>query len=69
MGILKAKSSKTQNADIGSAISAATEEETKRVNVNLPKSIYLKLKTRAAQDDASISSLIRRWVEEYITED
>jgi len=67
MSILKVKHSKTKNTDIGGALSAATEEEIKRINVNLPKGVYLKFKSKAIQNEVSISSLIRQWVDEYVT--
>lgn len=68
MGVLKAKQIKTKNIDIEEALSAATEEELKRVNVNLPKSVYIAFRSKTIQNDVSISSLIRQWVDDYITE-
>lgn len=68
MGVLKAKQIKTKNIDIDEALSAATEEELKRVNVNLPKSVYIAFRSKTIQNDISISSLIRQWVDDYITE-
>lgn len=67
MSLLKIKQSKTKNSDMEGALSAATEEEIKRINVNLPKGVYLKFRSKAIQNDVSISSLIRQWVDEYVT--
>jgi hypothetical protein len=67
MSLLKVKTSKTKNVDMEEALSAVTEEEVKRVNVNFPKSVYLALKLKATRDEVSISVLFRQWVDEYIS--
>jgi hypothetical protein len=71
MSLLKAKTSKTRNRniEIENALIAATEEDIKRINVNLPKSIYKKFKAKTNQNEISISSLIRQWVDDYISEE
>ncbi len=69
MSLLKAKTSKTRNRniEIENALIAATEEDIKRINVNLPKSVYKKFKAKTNQNEISISSLIRQWVDDYIS--
>jgi hypothetical protein len=69
VSLLKAKTSKTRNRniEIENALIAATEEDIKRINVNLPKSVYKKFKAKTNQNEISISSLIRQWVDDYIS--
>lgn len=38
-----------------------------RLNVNVPKSMYRALKTKAVADDVSISDLVKLWVTEYLS--
>ena len=42
-------------------------EELARLNVNIPKSVHQKLKSKAAIDGTSINSLVSKWVKEYLS--
>lgn len=62
--MLKAKTNRRSHTTKDEAMREVVKEENlKRLNVNLPKSLYLKLKAKLSKDDITISDWLRAVVE------
>ena len=63
------KTERTNGHEIGDMMKASLLcEDTKRLNCDVPASIYKKLQLKAIQNDKSISALVNEWVLNYVNE-
>lgn len=58
---------KRPSKDRQSNDSNSVHKETVRLNINITKTIYKKLKAAAIEDDVSITALVTRMIIDYIT--
>lgn len=66
-GLLRAKTSRRSDEIKQEALSVASAEELKRLNVNVPKSFHAKVKAFAITQDADISSVVISALDEYMS--
>jgi len=65
--MLKAKTNRRSHSKRDEAIKEVLKEENvKRLNVNLPKSLYTKLKAKLTEEDLTISDWLRITIERYV---
>lgn len=66
--MLKAKPlEQDRNEKLASALEEVTKEPVVRLNVNIPQSLYRKMKVKAATDGVHLSELVNSWVLEYVS--
>lgn len=66
--MLKAKPlEQDRNEKLASALEEVTKEPVVRLNVNVPQSLYRRLKVKAATDGVHISDLVNGWAQEYVS--
>ena len=58
----------SQNPATEAALAEVIAEKTKRLNVDIPQSQYKALKAKATMEDASVTDLVRKWVNEYLSD-
>jgi hypothetical protein len=72
MGSLTKALEQKEAADLRPEVSAAKEDllkgNTKRLNCDVPASLYKKLHLIAVQNETSISALVNVWIADYIAE-
>lgn len=49
------------------AMEDVRKEPTKRLNANVPASIYQELQVKAAQEGRKINELVNEWIGEYLS--
>lgn len=49
------------------AIENVRREPTKRLNANVPASVYQELQVKAAQEGRKINELVNQWIDEYLS--
>jgi hypothetical protein len=65
--MLKIKKNKRVHANKQDAMDEVLkEDEVKRLNAEIPKSIYTRLKSKLAEDDMSISEWVRDCAKRYL---
>lgn len=65
--MLKAKTTHTRMSEGKSdAIKEVTREKTKRLNANIPESMYKDLQLKATQEGRKLNDLVIEWVNEYL---
>lgn len=62
------KKSRRPRGDKDASIAAVQKEETKRLNVEIPKSTHLALKKMALSQETTMSELIVRWINEGLNQ-
>lgn len=66
--MLKAKPlEQDRNEKLASALEEVTKEPVVRLNVNVPQSLYRKMKVKAATDGVHLSDLVNKWAREYVS--
>lgn len=66
--MLKAKPLEQDRSEkLASALEEVTKEPMVRLNVNVPQSLYRKMKVKAATDGVHLSDLVNRWTREYVS--
>lgn len=66
--MLKAKTTKLRVSEGKSdAIKEVTREKTRRLNANIPESLYRDLQLRATQEGRKLNDLVIEWVNEYLS--
>jgi predicted DNA binding CopG/RHH family protein len=53
--------------ELKAQVQGKTEESTKRLNVNLPESTFKAFKSQAAAEGETMSALVLKWVNEYLS--
>lgn len=68
--MLKPKTRKTRQDSEGkaAAIEDVRKETVKRLNANVPASVYQQLQIKAAQEGRKINELVNTWIIEYLSE-
>lgn len=68
--MLKPKTRRDREESQGkaAAIEDVRKEATKRLNANVPASLYQELQIKAAQDGRKINDLVNQWIREYLDE-
>jgi len=68
--MLKPKTRKTREDSEGkaAAIEDVRKEPVKRLNANVPASVYQQLQIKAAQEGRKINELVNTWIIEYLSE-
>lgn len=68
--MLKPKTSRSREPSHGksSAIEDVRREPTKRLNANVPASVYQALQVKAAKEGRKINELVNQWIDEYLSE-
>ena len=65
---LKAKKKATRlTSGKKDALKSVTAEKMKRLNANLPESLYLDLKVKATKEGRAINDLVIEWVNKYLS--
>jgi predicted HicB family RNase H-like nuclease len=65
---LKTKKKATRsNKGKEAALKSVTTEKMKRLNANLPESLYLDLKVKATKEGRAINDLVIEWVNKYLS--
>jgi len=57
---------KHSSAEKKAAIADVTKESLKRLNVNVPGSVYQKFKVKAAIEGRDMSAIVNAWIEDYL---
>ncbi|MDV2998207.1 MAG: hypothetical protein N4J56_007912 [Chroococcidiopsis sp. SAG 2025] len=65
--VLKAKTSRRDNVQKQEALEAAAQEETKRLNLEIPASLHKTMKKRAADEERSVKDMVLQAVGEYLS--
>ncbi|MCG8381733.1 MAG: hypothetical protein MJA28_05865 [Gammaproteobacteria bacterium] len=65
---LKAKTSSRANEAKAEALKEVSKEKTMRFNANIPESLYLKVKVKAAQENVKLNDLAIQWMEDWVNE-
>lgn len=65
--MLKAKAKSNQSQGKKEALREVTKDETSRINANIPKSLHRRFKAKCAEEGASMSDLIEKWISEYMS--
>jgi len=67
--MLKPKSKREREDSQGktAAMEDVRKESTKRLNANVPASVYNQLRVKAAQNDVTINELVNDWINEYLS--
>jgi|AntRauTorckE6833_2_1112554.scaffolds.fasta_scaffold196995_1 predicted HicB family RNase H-like nuclease len=67
--MLKPKTRRNREDSQGktAAIDDVRKEPTKRLNANVPASVYQELQVKAAQEGRKINELVNQWVNEYLS--
>lgn len=65
--VLKAKTSRRDNLQKQEALEAAAQEETKRLNLEIPASLHKTMKKRAADEGRSVKDMVLQAVNEYLS--
>jgi len=63
----KARRSREDNQGKAAALEDVRKEPTKRLNANIPASLYQELQIQAAKDGRKINDLVLEWVNEYLS--
>ncbi len=64
---LKAKTSSRENDAKSEALKEVTREKTMRFNANIPESLYVKVKVKAAQQNIKLNDLAIEWMENWVS--
>ncbi|MGO2136123.1 MAG: hypothetical protein ACTH3S_11915 [Marinobacter sp.] len=62
----KTRRDREDNQGKAAALEDVRKEPIKRLNANVPASIYQELQIKAAQDGRKINDLVNQWILEYI---
>jgi len=67
--MLKPKTRRNREDSQGkvAAMDDVRKEPTKRLNANIPASIYQELQIKAAQEGRKINELVNQWISEYLS--
>lgn len=67
--MLKTKTRRNREDSEGktTAIADVRKESTKRLNANIPASLYQELQIQAAKDGTKINDLVIKWINEYLS--
>lgn len=67
--MLKPKTRRSREDSQGktAAIEDVRKEPTKRLNANVPASLYHELQVKAAKEGRKINELVNQWVNEYLS--
>tara|TARA_R110002050_G_scaffold259608_2_gene399057 strand:+ start:223 stop:429 length:207 start_codon:yes stop_codon:yes gene_type:complete len=67
--MLKPKTRRNREDSQGktAAIDDVRKEPTKRLNANVPASLYQELQVKAAKEGRKINELVNQWVNEYLS--
>lgn len=63
---VKAKKKRGNTKQKDAAIADVTKESIKRLNVNVPSSVYQKFKVKAAVQDTDMSAIVNQWILDYL---
>ena len=62
----KTRKSREDNQGKAAALEDVRKEPTKRLNANIPASLYQELQIQAAKDGRKINDLVIEWVNAYL---
>jgi predicted HicB family RNase H-like nuclease len=67
--MLKPKTRRNREDSQGktAAMEDVRREPTKRLNANVPASVYIELQVKAAQEGRKINELVNQWIFEYLS--
>jgi predicted HicB family RNase H-like nuclease len=65
--VLKAKTSRRDSSQKQEALEAAAQEETKRLNLEIPASLHKTMKKRAAEEGRSVKDMVLQAINEYLS--
>jgi predicted HicB family RNase H-like nuclease len=67
--MLKPKTRRDREDTVGkkAAIDDVRKEPTRRLNANVPASLYQELQIKAAKEGRKINDLVNQWVNEYLS--
>jgi predicted HicB family RNase H-like nuclease len=67
--MLKPKTRRNREDSQGkaAAMDDVRKEPTKRLNANIPESVYQELQIKAAQEGRKINELVSQWISEYLS--
>ena len=65
--MLSTKKTNRQHSSKQEAINLVTTEDLKRLNVQVPKSKFIKLKQKAVLQDMTLTDLVNNWIDEYLS--
>jgi predicted HicB family RNase H-like nuclease len=67
--MLKPKTRRNREDSQGktAAMEDVRKEHTKRLNANVPASVYQELQVKAAQEGRKINELVNQWIFEYLS--
>lgn len=67
--MLKPKTRRNREDSQGktAAIDDVRKEPAKRLNANVPASVYHELQVKAAQEGRKINELVNQWIDEYLS--
>jgi predicted HicB family RNase H-like nuclease len=63
----KTRRNREDNQDKTDAIEDVRKEPTKRLNANVPASVYQELQVKAAREGRKINELVSQWINEYLS--
>ena len=64
--MLKAKKINRSQTGKEEAIKSVTCENSKRLNANIPESLYIDLKIKAMKEKRALNELVVQWIKEYL---
>jgi len=64
--VLKAKSTRRDNETKAKVLEDVSSEPSKRLNTEIPARLHKEVKTRAAQEDISITDIVIKALNEYL---
>jgi hypothetical protein len=48
------------------ALELVQKENTKRLNVIIPESVYKRFRKKSVMDDTTMTTLVKKWIDEYL---
>lgn len=63
--VLKAKTTSRDNEAKAEALKEVSKEKTMRFNANIPESLYLKVKIKAAKENVKLNDLAIQWMTDW----
>jgi|TARA_B110000879_G_C10663972_1_gene315363 predicted HicB family RNase H-like nuclease len=67
--VLKVKPSTSRmSSGKSEALKDLCMEPKKRLNANIPSSLYRQLQIKASSEDVTINTLVTKWIEQYLDE-
>lgn len=65
--VLKAKTTRRRSVALEEAMSELKKEEMQKLNVNIPKTKIKAFKIKALDEDKTMTEIILKWVDKYIS--